>query len=172
MGFRTQLKNIIKKAIGRETSKTNTVPYTPPTPKSEPEPVSAPTQPEPIETLETGSEGRVLIPQEDSTNKTNGEATQEIREPDSSISAQNKAKEEPAVKEEEESDSNLEAKEEPKEAENGTMPEGGADADGAVAIYPIKNLFGDECPSCGASTFNNWEYSDNNFICQSCQAPL
>ena len=46
------------------------------------------------------------------------------------------------------------------------------DTEGAFAVYPIKNLFGESCPNCGASTFNNWAYSDNEFVCQSCDSAL
>ena len=169
MGIRTTLKNIIKKALGRESAPAPK-PYTPP-PASVQEPVVAPTQPEPIETVE---------PSETKKHKIQEEPKEEAPVPPQEVEeTQASAKEEPSLAEEsveqpaiaettEETSVATEQPEEPKAAPKEVV----INTEGAFAVFEIKRLFGDSCPSCGASTSNNWAYSDNNFVCQSCEATL
>ena len=143
MGLRTHLKRIIKKAIGRE-SNPPAPPYNPPTP----DPVVAPKQPEPIET--TDRSDSKSIPK-----------VVHVKEEATPPQHEEKKVDEPAK--EQVIESKVEETQEQPESE---------DIEGAFAVYPIKHLFGETCPKCGASTYNNWAYSNNAFICESCEATL
>ncbi|MAA80221.1 MAG: hypothetical protein CL916_13285, partial [Deltaproteobacteria bacterium] len=140
MGLRTQFKKIIKKALGREND-TPTPPYTPPTPT--PDPVVAPTQPEPIETTEPRNIQEEAYIEEHNSTSQNEEAI--------GTSKQEKQEESSITVEEE--------KQEEKPEEVQVEQSSNDDTEGAFAVYPIKHLFGESCPSCGASTFNNWAYA-------------
>ena len=162
MGLRTQLKNIIKKAIGRDTNAPAPPPYTPPTPK--PEPVVAPVQPEPIETTEH------LESEEQVEEQPPPEVMESSQAKDITVVEPKEEKQE----EQEDSSSEEESSSSSEEEAEETAPQNTeeVDTEGAFAVYPIKNLFGESCPNCGASTFNNWAYSDNEFVCQSCDSTL
>lgn len=161
MGLRTQLKNIIKKAIGRgNNTPAAPPPYTPPVPK--PDPIVAPTQPEPIETTEKQEV------QNDTTSTVSTPKEQEEI-------LQEKNTETPDIQEEDDSESSEDSSSSSSEEENKEQPQSeqeGIDTEGAFAVSDIKHLFGETCPECGASTFNNWAYADNAFVCQSCDATL
>ena len=175
MGLRTQLKNIIKKALGRETN-TPAPPYTPPTPK--PDPVVAPTQPEPIETTEQELKEEKPLTQEEQEvepKQPEEQKTEEKGVEEQEAEEQEAEEQEAESSSDEDSSSSSEEEEEAEEEQKEPSSDGASqevDTEGAVAVYPIKNLFGESCPNCGASTFNNWAYSDNAFVCQSCDSTL
>lgn len=176
MGIRTTLKNIVKQALGMNKAPAPR-PYTPPTPVREP--VVAPAQPQPIETKET-TIAPTHVEEEPTTHVE--EAVAVAPEADGTTTEEHipEAEEENTAPRNETSEARItESKEEiqkesPKESSAKPSPSKAAtvSTEGAFAVFEIKRLFGESCPSCEASTSNNWAYSDNSFVCQSCEATL
>jgi len=181
MGLRTRIKSIIKKAIGQEENPiVTTPPSVPPVPPAEP--VAAPIQPTPIENIDTEQPAEEA-PKPEEVSKEKEETNQPVLqtkdaldpEPSTTTESSPDVQNETPINDDiEEPQDATEAPAEDSDKENGSEPQAeiSADAEGAVAVFKIKRLFDEKCPSCGDSTYNNWAYVDSAFICQSCEASL
>ena len=151
MGLRTKLKNIIKKKLGRETavSTSQTMQYQH-VGAEQKQDIQANTPLTPIEVREPTS------------------TAESVTSPDTSDTAEVRVVQETPAVSSEPTSSEIEPQDTEATADS---TEQSSDTQGAFAVYEIKTLFPEECPHCGASSYNNWKYvggSGSKFACGSC----
>ena len=173
MGLRSRFKNMIKKAIKKDDlpKQTYTAP-TPPPPPPPSEPVVAPTQPEPIENIEPKKATEDHSVTEEPVASSIEEPKEEIQETASTEEVLEANTDTVPEQQTAQPEQQTETAQTEQQTETAQTEQQGMDTEGAVAVFEIERLFPKTCPSCGDSTFNNWEYGESAFVCKSCQAEL
>lgn len=146
MAIRSRLKKRLKTLLGRNHTPEETSPIsTPPPPPPKPEP-------EPKINLEPVSPSlEVSAPEEAKEEPIEETPIEEVVAPE--IETPEEQTPEPI----EEAEPEESAESAPEES-----------TDGAAAVFEIKNLFPESCPSCEAPSHNNWKWFEGAFVCGSC----
>lgn len=170
MAIRARLKKKLKTLLGREndpeSSSSVSSSYTPPQAVADPKPVLEPVSPS-LEVLSPDISEEKDVPEKDSSAtqdslpETPESVVEEKQEPAVDNETPEEIVEEAAVEEQQEETEKEESLEKITDAD-------GASTEGATFVFAVKSLFPENCPSCDASSHNNWLWTDGAFACGSC----